>query len=233
VSPPLPRLLSIETSDRVGQVAVAEGPTVLQVRALTETRRHARDLAPAVAELLATQGWQPRHVDAIVVSRGPGSYTGLRVGVMSAKTFAFATGCRLIAVDTFLALASQAPADVMRVDVLADAQQQMVYVQAFARSRETWAATAPLEVRAFADWLRNRSTAAHVTGPGLQKWGDELSADIGRLPPDLWHPSPVSLLHVGLARLAKAENDDPLSLEPLYLRASAAEQQWRDRSSRP
>ena len=57
-------------------------------------------------------GWQPRDVQAVIVSRGPGSYTGLRVGIISAKTFAYATGCDLLAVDTFAALALQAPASV-------------------------------------------------------------------------------------------------------------------------
>src|SRR5262245_19766278 len=60
--PDQPRLLILETSGRTGQVAVAEGGVLRAVRALDETRRHARDLAPTVAELLAEQGWKPRDV---------------------------------------------------------------------------------------------------------------------------------------------------------------------------
>src|SRR6185437_7257912 len=98
------------------------GDELRSVRRLDETRRQARDLAPAMAALLAEQGWRPREVQAVLVSHGPGSYTGLRVGIMSAKTFAYATGCPLIAVDTFKAIALQAPESVAQVDVLADAQ---------------------------------------------------------------------------------------------------------------
>ena len=76
---------------------------------LDESRRHARDLAPAVRDLLAEQGWPARSLEAVIVSRGPGSYTGLRVGIMSAKTLAYATGCALLAVDTFAVIARQAP----------------------------------------------------------------------------------------------------------------------------
>ena len=79
------RLLLIETSGRVGQVALADGPSVVGVRRLEESRHHARDLAPAVADLLAAASWTPRDLSAVAVSRGPGSYTGLRVGIMSAK----------------------------------------------------------------------------------------------------------------------------------------------------
>ena len=133
-----PRLLFLETSGRGGFVALAEGAVLRGLRRLDEARRQARDLAPATAELLAAQGWKARDLHGVAVSRGPGSYTGLRVGVMSAKTLAYAVGFALIAVDTFAVVADQAPADVSRVDVLADAQQEKVYVQSFGREADGW-----------------------------------------------------------------------------------------------
>src|SRR4051812_21019798 len=86
-----PRLLLLETSQPVALVALADGDALGAVRRLDETRRHARDLAPAVADLLAAAGWRPRDLDGVAVGSGPGSYTGLRVGLMSAKALAFAT----------------------------------------------------------------------------------------------------------------------------------------------
>src|SRR5437870_6540619 len=130
-----PRCLILETSGRIGQVALAHGARLGGVRQLDEARRHARDLAPAVRDLLAQAGWTARSLNAVIVSRGPGSYTGLRVGIMSAKALAYATGCTLVAIDTFAAIAQQAPAEVQQLDVLADAQQNRVYVQRFARAR--------------------------------------------------------------------------------------------------
>src|SRR5688572_8737443 len=96
-----PRALVLETSCRRGLVAVADGDRALAVRALDESRRNARDLAPAVAALLAEQGWKARQLEVVIVSVGPGSYTGLRVGIMSAKALAYATGCALVGVETF------------------------------------------------------------------------------------------------------------------------------------
>ncbi|MBV8963914.1 MAG: tRNA (adenosine(37)-N6)-threonylcarbamoyltransferase complex dimerization subunit type 1 TsaB, partial [Hyphomicrobiales bacterium] len=95
---------------------------------------HAEALLPMLERVIAKLegGWSA--IGRIGVVVGPGSYTGLRVGIMSAKAFAYATGCALVAVDTFAAIALQAPESVERLDVLADAQQGKVYAQTFARS---------------------------------------------------------------------------------------------------
>lgn len=227
----VPRVLILETSSRTGQVALALGDELRGVRRLDEARRHARDLAPALAELLAEQGWRPRDVHAVIVSRGPGSYTGLRVGIMSAKTFAYAAGCVLLAVDTFAAVALQTPSSVTRVDVMADAQQDKVYVQSFLRSGEGWQASSELAIRKVADWLITREPSVWVSGPGLHKWAGRLPAEVPLVDRDLWEPQPTSLLQIGLARYRVGERDDPWHVEPLYLRPSSAEEQWGRRSS--
>jgi tRNA threonylcarbamoyladenosine biosynthesis protein TsaB len=226
-----PRLLILETSGRVAAVALAEGGRLLGTRRLDEARRHARDLAPAVAGLLAEQGWRPREVHAVLVSRGPGSYTGLRVGVMSAKAFAYAAGCALLALDTFAAVALQAPPDCDRLDVLADAQQDRVYFQPFTREGEHWRPTDALTILPIAEWLARRRPDAWVTGPGLKKWEARLPPEARRVVENQREPQPASLLHLGLARYRAGERDDVWSVEPLYLRPSSAEEQWQGRQS--
>jgi tRNA threonylcarbamoyladenosine biosynthesis protein TsaB len=224
-----PRLLILETSDRPGLVAGALGERLCGRRPLDDARRNGRDLAPAVAELLAEQGWRPRDLQAIVVSRGPGSYTGLRVGIMSAKAFAYATGCALVAVDTFAAIAQQASASFARVDVLSDAQQDKVYVQPFVATPAGFQPAADLAIRPVADWLAARDPAAPVTGPGLRKWRGRLPTDATVVDAALWAPGAESLLRLGLDRYRQGQRDDFWSLEPLYLRPSSAEEQWQRR----
>jgi tRNA threonylcarbamoyladenosine biosynthesis protein TsaB len=234
-APGEPRLLILETSSRIGQVALAVGETLRAVRRLDEARRHARDLAPALAEMLRGQGWRARDLNAVVVSRGPGSYTGLRVGIMSAKALAYATGCALIGIDTFAAVALQAPPQVGQLDVLADAQQAKVYVQRFARigSGDAWQPLTPLVIEPLTDWLARRASGlnpeepAWVSGPGLYVYGGQLPEAVPMVDAGRWDPQPDSLLHLGLARFKAGEHDDPWALEPHYLRPSAAEEQWR------
>jgi tRNA threonylcarbamoyladenosine biosynthesis protein TsaB len=219
-----PRLLLLETSGRSGQVAIAEGESLLAIRCLDESRHQARDLTPAVAELLASAGWKPRDISAVVVSRGPGSYTGLRVGVMSAKAYAYASGCALLAIDTFPIIASQAPADADPLDVITDAQQQKVYLQRFERG----APVSPLVIRSVAEWLAD-APAPWVSGPGLRLHRAHLPASVRPVDESLWESHPLNLLALALKRMRAGERDDPFAIEPLYLRPSSAETQWQAR----
>jgi tRNA threonylcarbamoyladenosine biosynthesis protein TsaB len=224
------KILILETSERVGQVAVALNDRLLGLRRLEQARRHNRDLAPAVHDLCAEQGWRVRDLGAVIVSRGPGSYTGLRVGVMSAKALAYATGCALLAVETFHAVAAQAPLAVDRLDVLADAQQGHVYVQSFLRGGEALRPAAPLRIQPLGDWLAQRATDTWASGPGLVVYADRLPAGTPVVEKELWYPQAVSVMRLGWERYVRGERDDFWSLEPLYLRPSAAEEKWQTRS---
>lgn len=224
-------MLIVETSSRAGQVALAEGATLVQMRKLDESRRHAADLAPAIAEMLAAQHWKPRDLAAVIVSRGPGSYTGLRVGIMSAKALAYAVGCKLLAIDTFAAIALQTPPGTSKLDVIADAQQDKIYVQRFQRDDERWSASSALAIQPFPEWLdhfcQRDNLDVWVSGPGLTKVRDRVPNHCHVVDAEHWHPRAESLLRLGLERLQAGGDDDIWSLEPLYLRPSSAEEKWQ------
>jgi tRNA threonylcarbamoyladenosine biosynthesis protein TsaB len=223
-----PRLLLLETSHRVGKAALASGGVVIGERTLDDSRRHARDLVPSIQALLQAQSWRARELDGVIVSRGPGSYTGLRVGLMSAKTLAYATGCPLIAIDTFDAIRRQAAENAAEIDVIADAQQGKIYVQRFGKHAK------PLTILAFETWLESAlGEEVAVTGPGLEIFFDRIPAGVNVLPRESWYASPAALLSLGLIRFAKGERDDPFAVEPLYLRASSAEEKWDKLHPRP
>jgi tRNA threonylcarbamoyladenosine biosynthesis protein TsaB len=225
--------LILETSSRIGQVAIAERNRLIAVRRLEEARRHARDLVPAVAGLLETCGCRPRDIAAVLVSHGPGSYTGLRVGIMSAKAFAYGTGCRLLAIDTFAAVALQAPSSANRLDVIADAQQEKVYVQRFglADANGVRLPETSLAIRRLSEWLKDRPEQVWVTGPGLHLYRDRLPAAVPCVSAESWDPRPESLLALGGLHHDRGDSDDLWSLEPLYARPSSAEEKWQQKKS--
>jgi tRNA threonylcarbamoyladenosine biosynthesis protein TsaB len=224
------RWLLLETSGRVGQVGVARGADLLAARRLDAARRHARDLVPAAGELLRGQGWRARDLDGVIASRGPGSYTGLRVGLIAAKALAYATGCTLLAVDTFAVIARQADVPTDRLEVIADAQQGKLYTQSFRRARDgAWQPSSELSVRPADAWLAGLAEGVAVTGPGVTLVEKRLPHAAVTVPTERRDPQLAALLALGLERAARGERDDPVSLEPLYLRASSAEEQWARR----
>ena len=223
-----PRFLLIETSQQPGFVAIAEGESLIGVRWLDEARRHARDLVPLIGELFKDAAWQPRDIATVLVSLGPGSYTGLRVGIMSAKTFAYATQCSLVGVETFQIIAAQSPQESGRIAVIADAQQERVYVQEF----EGMQAITGLLIQPFRQWLVEIASPMCVSGPGLAKWASHLPPHLKMVDPSCWNPQPEALLQLGLERHQRKEWTDFWSVEPIYLRPSAAEEQLANRSPR-
>ena len=232
VTPTPRRLLLLETSHQPGLVGLSVGERLVGQRHLESGRHNGRDLAPAIAALLAEQGWGARDLGGVAIGRGPGSYTGLRVGIMSAKTMAYVVGCPLVALDTFAVIAAQSPAECGRIDIISDAQKEAVYIQGFVREYDKWHANDELRVVEFADWLASRVPDAWVGGPGVVRYRDRLPVGVSLTAPECWSPSLDSLLALAVRRLDAGERDDAFTLEPLYLRASSAELQWRDRIGR-
>ena len=160
-----------------------------------------------------------------MVGIGPGSYTGLRVGVMSAKAFAYATGCRLVAVPTFAAIALQAPPEAQLVWVVADALQGQVYLQQFTRSPGSGQLAPADELRIDrADAVLPAAGAeVWLTGPGLKVYADRIPPHSRLVPEADREPTVESLFRAGLD-LAPVSRQELFAVEPLYLRGSSAEE---------
>jgi tRNA threonylcarbamoyladenosine biosynthesis protein TsaB len=222
--------LLIETSGKVGKLGLARGGAVARAAELDATRRHARDLAATAGALLAAEALRPADVAGVMVSVGPGSYTGLRVGVMSAKAFAYATGCRLVAVPTFAAIVLQAPAEARHVWVIADALQGQIYLQRFTRSTEgePWAAADELRIESAAECLRGIAADVWATGPGVNAHADWLPPGCRVVPGADREPRVESLFRAGLG-IAPLSREALFALEPLYLRGSSAEEKAKDK----
>jgi tRNA threonylcarbamoyladenosine biosynthesis protein TsaB len=215
--------LILETSSRVAKVGLARAGAVVRSVQLDDTRRHARDLAPTVLELLKAESLAPADLTGVMASRGPGSYTGLRVGLMSAKALAYATGCELVAVDTFAAIAEQAPAEAEQVWVIADALQGEIYIQRFARGAGGWAAADELRIDRAEDWLNRVTPGTWVSGPGVKVCADRIPPACPVVVEADREPRIESVFAVG-ARQPALSREEMFALEPLYLRGSSAEE---------
>ena len=226
----------IETSRRGGWVALCQPPAgggesearILQV-VLDPARRHNRDLAPAIQDLLHQAGLSARQVRGVMISIGPGSYTGLRVGVMTAKTLAWATNRPLVAIPTFPIIAEQTPMSARRVDVIADALQGAIYRQRFYRGSQHWEPEDNLQIEPASAWCEaltreaGARDAVWVSGPAVEQYDSSIPKMIPRVAPEQRLPGVQAMLAVGL-RLSALTRTELLRLEPLYLRGSSAEE---------
>ncbi|HHT9125988.1 MAG TPA: tRNA (adenosine(37)-N6)-threonylcarbamoyltransferase complex dimerization subunit type 1 TsaB [Candidatus Brocadiia bacterium] len=121
------RVIGIETSGNVGSVAVCEDDTVIGERCFERGMRHGRELITSIKAIFEELYWKPDDIKLIAVSAGPGSYTGLRVGITCAKTLAYALNKPVIAVPTLDVIAENAPVSSHSVCPILDAKRMCVY----------------------------------------------------------------------------------------------------------
>lgn len=223
---PTGRILLLETSSRSGEVALGEGEAVVASRLLAASRRNASDLAPVVDELLKEQGWPPVSLRAVAVSLGPGSFTSLRVGLMSAKTLAYAVGCDFFGIGTFPLIAEQTQSETDEVFVISDALQGTVYSASYRRENGDWIEHEPLGIRPLETLLKTLPPDTVLTGPGVENYASRIPSHVKIEPPENRLPRPRTML-----RMLRREPDrfrcDPWLTEPIYLRGSSAEEKRR------
>jgi tRNA threonylcarbamoyladenosine biosynthesis protein TsaB len=132
-------VLGIETSTVMCSVAVVDEAGRAVERSIREPHAHSEKLLTIVQEVLTASGLRVSDLSAVAVSIGPGSFTGLRIGLSTAKGLCYALGVPMIAVPTFEAIAAAVVADrpdVHRVAVVADARQGDCYVASFLRGAD-------------------------------------------------------------------------------------------------
>lgn len=223
-------LLALETATSVCGVALLKDGTLLAEASLHRPRVHAEQLAPLVEALLARSKVAPAELDALAVSMGPGSYTGLRIGVSTAKGLAMAVDAALIGVPTLEALAASVcpyARDGDVVSAILDARRDEVYAAVYRIDGHTLAPlteTSALNVGALADWIDARNAPLWLVGEGGAKAAPALEAAgyaPRTLPADLHAPSAAWVARRAWPRLERGASEDVAAFEPYYLKAFA------------
>jgi tRNA threonylcarbamoyladenosine biosynthesis protein TsaB len=222
------RLLAIETTGRAGSVAALHDGNLLAELDLPPHQGSSQSLAVALEGLLATVGWRPKEVQGVAVVAGPGSFTGLRVGVTAAKTFAYAVGAEVIALDTLEVIAVAAPSAIGRLSVAVDAQRGQVVAGDFVRASDGWVhPTGPAGLLDVAAWWAGLSPGSLVAGPVLRQLNERLPGHLVALDPQYWFPRAAAAGRLAARLFAAGQRDDLWSLVPRYSRPSAAEEKWQ------
>ncbi|MCX5653567.1 MAG: tRNA (adenosine(37)-N6)-threonylcarbamoyltransferase complex dimerization subunit type 1 TsaB [Planctomycetota bacterium] len=242
-------ILALETSGARGGIALADGADLLEETVLEEGMRHGRDLVPAAKAACERAGWNPRRIDLVAVSIGPGSFTGIRIAVTLAKVMAFDTGAKVVAVPSMRVMAENAPPDRRRVAAIVDAKRGGLFASIFERRSKDDVIRAPNVSSGSSapgamleefneifrpaliepeDLARHLEAPAFILGRGLVKGRDALKAfDLAT--EDLWDPRPAVVARLGAELAARGEFADPLRLEPIYIRPPDAQEIWERR----
>ena len=227
--------LALDTSTDRSIVGLHAGPGRTLIASANSPRRHGRDLIPQIADLCRQSELRIGNIDIVAVGVGPGSYTGLRVGIMAAKTLAFATGAGLVGLDSLDVIAQNAPPNTKAASVIADAQRGLLYVADYSQvTPGQFACTRPTQIEPVHDWLARLRPGTAVLGPALQvprikavlpPWIEQGLADSN-------YPDGIHLIKLAQRHWESGQRDDPWLLEPRYLRRSSAEELWEARPDR-
>lgn len=209
-----------------GSVATLDEHGTLHVVSLDATQRSARALAPAMHEALRLAGWQPRDVRVVAVTAGPGSFTGLRIGVTTAKTFCYAVGADLIAVDTLDVLARQAENEhgYERLHTVLDAHRSELFAASYQRNDSGWARSTPTHLVGSEAWLASLKSGDTVTGPVVSKLQSQLPSGVTLIETSLREPNAGAVAQLAAGYYRDGRRDDPWKLTPWYGRLAAAEE---------
>ncbi len=221
------RHLALETSTATCSLAALDGPDLLASVNLDPDSRSAKALAPALAQLLKNIDWRARHLQLISVTLGPGSFTGLRVGVTTAKTLAYVAQAEVIGVNTLEAIAWAATPPREILSTVFDAFRGQVFTQRFTRDAQGQVRSDD-EVRIVErdDYLNSLTASGvrSVAGPMLPTLIDQLPRGVSPVERSLWSPSAASVGQLAWRRYQAGGRDNLWTLLPNYYRKSAAEE---------
>lgn len=213
------KILALETATIVCGAAVVEHDDVRAVREVAERNVHAENIMRLIDEVLHDAACPPSAVDAIAISAGPGSFTGLRIGFSVAKGLAYALDKKLIAIPTLHALAFRAvqSGTVKEEFVVAaiDARRDEVYCSCYrtADLNPMWE-NEDLTLEELGRRVRNKQFA--VTGDAQQKVATQAGGIVVAMPFSQCSAASVALLAGSAARAGNFA--DPAAAEPLYVK---------------
>lgn len=229
-SPAGPLLLALETSGTCGSVALLAGHACLAEYTCNTAQTHSQRLLPSIDWLMREIGIDWPRLDAIAVSLGPGSFTGLRIGLSTAKGLAMAAAKPLIGISSLDALACPFVDLPQPVCALIDARKKEVYAAFYQRNgKGGLERTSNYLVLSPAKLAAMIKEPTILTGSGAELYQAELTASLGDLarfaPPALFHVRAAAIGHLALPKWHQKDFLAPADAVPLYVRASDAELQ--------
>ena len=214
-------ILGIETATQVCSVALLEDKTLLGELSINQKNVHAEKLFGLIQQLLANNQLNPKKINAVAISIGPGSFTGLRIGLSAAKGFVFAVNAKLVAVSTLQALAKRAPEDKKIICTLIGARKGESYYAVYERKGREIVEKEPPCVLANESLVDNLPARAYLIGPGISALTDlqqlMIEKSTTREMDKTIQANAIAVAQIGYSQLQHGIQENPITVEPYYL----------------
>lgn len=229
-----PYFLAIECSGRVGSVAIGSGPDLLEDITFSGKMRHSIELFPALNRILKSAGCSPKDINTLCFTAGPGSFTGLRIAVTTAKMLNFAKKTSLVAVNTLDVIAENATEYILKegdnppfISPILDAKQKHFFTAIYKKEEDGWHKETEDAMISSDQILRRNKDNIILLGEGLLYHTDLFrSHGVRFLPAEYWPAKAANVLKIGYKMAQQGQFADPLSLVPFYIRQPDAIEKW-------
>jgi tRNA threonylcarbamoyl adenosine modification protein YeaZ len=232
------KLLAVDTSSKTASVALVSEEKLLGEFTVQTKFTHSQSLMPMVDQMLKQAGVSISEIDGFAASMGPGSYTGLRIGIAAVKAFGFALNKPVYGVETLMAMTDQVKEKMGIVLALVDARRDRVYVAGIQRDDQGERVVLPQQAMAIVDlirWIGEQAEPVYLMGEGAMRYQEELNT-IQPVPNFLskqyMTPTARTIAWQALDRLIAGEAADPDRLVPCYLAKTQAERELEERRSK-
>ncbi len=221
------KVLAIDTSCTVATVAIAEDNKLLGEYYIDDKLTHSQKLMPMIDRQLCDLGLTPGDIDVFAVSVGPGSFTGLRIGIATAKGMAAAAGKGMVGISTLKAMAYRHPFCTFDIYPMIDARNAQVFSAAYRFENGCVKTVCEPQVRLVQDINDEITSPTLVMGDGAVKNKEILSANKNVLfaPPHLNMPSAAAVAAAAFDEIKAGNVKDPAEIAAVYIRKSQAEQE--------
>ncbi|HEY9060083.1 MAG TPA: tRNA (adenosine(37)-N6)-threonylcarbamoyltransferase complex dimerization subunit type 1 TsaB [Pseudobacteroides sp.] len=230
------KVLAVDTSSTIAAVAIIENEVLLGEYFVNNKKTHSQKLMPMIKELTESLGLNPAEIDIFAASVGPGSFTGLRIGVTSIKAMAYALEKPVVSIPTLDALAYNYPASNAIICPIMDARNNQVYT-AFYRFKDQPLRESEymaLPIASLMQILIETEENICFVGDGVERHRDYLLNELGQkcsfAPHNLILNRASSVAQLALARAIDGKVESPVDMIPFYLRKSQAEQEYDKRN---
>lgn len=220
-------ILAIDTATRFISLALHDGQRLLLENTWLTANNHTVELAPAIRTAFAQTRTAPADLTAVAISQGPGSFTGLRIGMGMAKGLALAEGCPLVAVPTLEIVAAAVPLSPEPLIAVLQAGRGRLCAQAFRTAALRWEPVAPPAIFTWEGLLAALDGATLLAGEIDDAGHQALAASrqaVRVLPAAVALRRAGFLAQIALQRLADEHNADARTVTPIYLHQPGAAQ---------